>query len=124
MNRKDYLSFLNVAGSVSSILALLLTLSTNVTFALGIEILVAIAFFIATSGVLGGYAYRLNKWLINSNKWMIDGDNMCYHLLFWLVSGLLIICISAFFSAIGFYVTRSILDIGIEIIISLKTGEY
>lgn len=42
---KDYLSFLNVAGAVCSILALLLTLSQNVTIAFVIKALSISIFF-------------------------------------------------------------------------------
>ena len=59
MNTKDYLLFLNVAGSVCSILALMLTLSQNITFALCVEALIAVAFFIATAGTLGAWTLVL-----------------------------------------------------------------
>lgn len=44
MRGKEYISFINVAGAVSSILALVLTLSQNVTIAFVIKSLVAIVF--------------------------------------------------------------------------------
>ena len=47
MQGKDYLSFLNIVGAVSSILALLLTLSQNDTFAIALKVFVAIVFFLS-----------------------------------------------------------------------------
>lgn len=44
MQGQDYLSFLNIAEAVSSILALLLTLSQNATFAVALKVFVAIFF--------------------------------------------------------------------------------
>ena len=66
MKGKDYLAFLNVAGAVSSILALVLTLSQNATIAFAIKALVSVVFFIATTGTLGAFAYSLNKKFIKS----------------------------------------------------------
>ncbi len=99
MKGKDYLAFLNLAGAVSSILALLLTLSQNVTFAIIIKSLVAILFFIATVGTLGGVAYSFSKKIVKSDYWPC-------HLSYWLFWGMIIVII-AFFVALFAYMISS-----------------
>lgn len=116
MRGKDYVAFLNVAGAVCSILALLLTLSQNVTFALVVEALFAVAFFIGAAGLLGGYALKLNRWLYISNWY----TNMLY----WLVLGLGIVFLSAIVASLGFMATRGLLDIGLDAIEGLKNGKF
>ena len=61
MTGKDYLAFFNIAGAMSSILALILTLSQNLTVAIVMESVVAVAFFIATVGTLGAFAFKFEK---------------------------------------------------------------
>lgn len=97
---KDYIAYVNIAGAVSSILALLLTLSQNVSFAFVIEALVAIAFFIATAGTLILLACRLKKWLKLDSKWP-------YVFLFWLIIGMGIAFAALIFAALGYFFTNS-----------------
>ena len=96
MRGKDYIAYVNIAGAVSSILALLLTLSQNDSFAFVLKLLVAIAFFIATAGTLGVFACRFKRWLITDPKWP-------YVFLFWLVIGMGIAFASLLFAVIGFF---------------------
>lgn len=110
-----YLDFLNIAGSVSSILALLLTLSQNVTIAVILKSLVAIVFFIATTGTLGYIAYNLNKRFIKSDYWS-------FHLLYWLVSVMLIIFISLFVAAISYNAATALIEMFTSIIHSIQAG--
>ena len=116
MNGKDYVAILNVTGAVCSILALLLTLSQNVTFALVVEALISIAFFIGTAGVLGGYALKFNRWLY-IKYWYS-------HLLYWLVLGLGIVFLSSLVAAVGFMSTSAILNLGLDAIEGLKSGKF
>lgn len=115
MSGKDYISFLNVAGAVSSILALVLTLSQNVTIAFVIKSLVAIVSFIATTGTLGALAHRLNKVLVTTDYWP-------YHLLYWLVLGMAIIFASLVISSIGYMLTTLLIDLFISFIDSINKG--
>lgn len=115
MRGKDYISFLNVAGAVSSILALVLTLSQNVTIALVIKSLVAIVFFIATTGTLGALAHRLNKVFVTTDYWPC-------HLLYWLVLGMAIIFVSFIVSSIGYMLTAFLIDLFISFIDSINKG--
>ena len=116
MKGKDYLAFLNIAGAVSSILALLVTLSQNVTIAMVLKSLVAIVFFIATTGTLGAFAYNLNKRSIKSEYWP-------YHLLYWLVLGMAIVFASLFVAAISFNTTKVLMDLFSDIIHSIQGGK-
>ena len=97
---KDYISYINIGGAVSSILALLLTLSQNDSFAFVLKSLVAIAFFIATAGTLGMFSYRFRKWLIVVPKWP-------YVFLYWLVIGMGIAFVSLLFAVIGYFLINS-----------------
>lgn len=115
MRGKDYISFLNVAGAVSSILALLLALSQNVTIALVIKSLVAIVFFIASTGTLGAFAHILNKKFIKKNYWP-------YHLFYWLVLGMAIIFISLIISAISYLLTSGLVQLFIGSIDDIRAG--
>lgn len=116
MKGKDYLAFLNLAGAVCSILALLLTLSQNVTIAIVLKSLVAIVFFIAMIGTLGAFAYNLRKRFIKSEYWP-------YHLLYWLVLGMAIIFASLFIAAISFNTTKVLMDLFADIIQSVQVGK-
>lgn len=115
MRGKDYMSFLNVAGAVSSILALLLALSQNVTIALVIKSLVAIVFFIASTGTLGAFAHILNKKFIKIDYWP-------YHLFYWLVLGMAIIFISLIISAISYLLTSGLVQLFIGSIDDIRAG--
>lgn len=115
MRGKDYISFLNVAGAVSSILALLLTLSQNVTIALVIKSLVAIVFFIASTGTLGAFAHNFNKKFIKTDYWP-------YHLFYWLVLGMAIIFISLIISAISYLLTSGLVQLFIGSIDDIGAG--
>ena len=115
MKGKDYLALLNIAGAVCSILALLLTLSQNVTIAMVLKSLVAIVFFIATTGTLGAFAYNLNKRFIKSEYWP-------YHLLYWLVLGMAIIFASLLIAAISYMLTTALVDMFTSIIRSVQVG--
>lgn len=117
MQGKDYISFLNVAGAVCSILALLLTLSQNVTIAFVIKSFVAIVFFIATTGTLGAVAHNLNKWLIKSEYWP-------YHLLYWLVFGMAIIFVSLMIASIGYLLSSGLVQIFTGFIHDIKSDYY
>lgn len=117
MSAKDYLLFLNVAGSVCSILALLLTLSQNVTFALCVEALIAVAFFIATAGTLGALAYKLEKTFIKDDYWP-------YHWLFWLVFGMAIAFASLMVASAGFMFAAGFIHLGISAIHDFKAGNF
>lgn len=116
MKGKDCLFFLNVAGAVSSILALLLTLSQNVTIAMVLKSLVAIVFFIATTGTLGSFAYNLNKRFIKSEYWP-------YHLLYWLVLGMAIVYVSLFMAVISYNTTKALMDMFSDVIQSVQVGK-
>lgn len=102
MQGRDYLSFLNMAGAVSSILALLLTLSQNATFSIALKVFVAIVFFVASAGVFGAGAYYLRRIWIKSTYWP-------FLLLFWLVSGMLICFISALVAAVSYFAVDSLI---------------
>lgn len=115
MRGKDYISFLNVAGAVSSILALLLTLSQNVTIAIVLKSLVAIVFFIASSGTLGAIAYNLNKNYIKTDYWP-------YHLFYWLVLGMAIIFVSLIISSISYLLMSGLIQLFTGFIDDIKTG--
>ena len=115
MKGKDYLFFLNVAGAVSSILALLLTLSQNVTIAFVIKALVSIVFFIATTGTLGAFAYSINKRIIKSEYWP-------YHLLYWMILGMAIIFISLIISAISYLLTSGLVQLFIGSMDDIRAG--
>ena len=115
MKGKDYLSFLNIAGAVCSILALLLTLSQNVTIAMVLTSLVAIVFFIATTGTLGAFAYNLNRRFIKSEYWP-------YHLLYWLILGMAIVFVSMFIAAVSYNTTTALMDMFASIIQSVRVG--
>lgn len=117
MKGKDYLAFLNLAGAVSSILALLLTLSQNVTFAIIIKSLVAIVFFIATAGTLGGFAYSLRKKIIKSDYWP-------YHLLYWLILGMSIIFIALLVAASSYLLTTGLIHMFTDVIDDINNGYY
>lgn len=104
MRGKEYISFLNIAGAICSILALLLTLSRNVTIALVLKSLVAIVFFIATAGTLGNFAYSLNTKIIKTDYWP-------YHLLYWLVLGMAIIWMSYMISSLGYIFTSGLIQL-------------
>ena len=112
---RDYISFLNVAGAISSILALLLTLSQNVTIALVIKSFVSIVFFIATTGTLGAFAYNLNKKFVKSSYWP-------YHLFYWLVLGMAILFVSLIIASIGYLLTTGLLQIFTSCINDIKAG--
>ena len=115
MKGKDYLAFLNIAGAICSILALLLTLSQNVTIAMVLKSLIAIVFFIATTGTLGAFAYNLNKRFIKSEYWP-------YHMLYWLILGMTIIFASLFIAAISYNATTALMDMFTSIIHSVQVG--
>ena len=115
MKGKDYLAFLNVAGAVSSILALLLTLSQNVTIALVIKALVSIVFFIAAAGTLGAFAYNINKRFIKSEYWP-------YHLLYWLILGMAIIFLSLLIATISYMLTAVLVQLFVDTIGDIQTG--
>lgn len=115
MKGKNYLAFLNIAGAVCSILALLLTLSQNVTIAMVLKSLVAIVFFIATTGTLGAFAYNLNKWFIMSEYWP-------YHLLYWLVLGMAIIFTSLLIAVISYMLTTALIDMFADVIHCIQVG--
>lgn len=115
MKGKDYLAFLNIAGAICSILALLLTLSQNVTIAMVLKSLMAIVFFIATTGTLGAFAYNLNKRFIKSEYWP-------YHMLYWLILGMAIIFASLFIAAISYNATTALMDMFTSIIHSVQVG--
>ena len=115
MKGKDYLAFLNVAGAVSSILALLLTLSMNVTIAFVIKALVSVVFFIATTGTLGNFAYNINKRFIKSDYWP-------YHLLYWMILGMAIIFISLIIASISYMLTTGLIQIFSSIIKDIQAG--
>lgn len=117
MKGKDYLAFLNVAGAVCSILALLLTLSKNVTIALVLKSLVVIVFFIATAGTLAAFAYNLNKKYLKSDYWP-------YHLLYWLGLGMVILILSMMISGISYGVTTLIFDFFSLIFDCIKDGNF
>ena len=103
-------------GGVCSILALLLTLSQNVTIAMVLKSLVAIVFFIATTGTLGAFAYNLNKRFIKSEYWP-------YHLLYWLVLGMAIVFASLFIAAISFNTTKVLMDMFSDVIQGVRFGK-
>lgn len=115
MRGKDYISFLNVAGAISSILALLLTLAQNVTIALVIKSLVSIVFFIATTGTLGAFADNLNKKYIKSDYWP-------FHLLYWLVLGMAILFTSLMIAAISYLLTSGLVQLFTGCINDFKAG--
>lgn len=115
MKGKDYLAFLNVAGAVSSILALVLTLSQNATIAFVIKALVSVVFFIATTGTLGAFAYSLNKKIIKSEYWP-------YHLLYWMVMGMAIIFASLIIASIGYLLTAALVQIFAGMIKDVQVG--
>ncbi len=115
MKSKEYLAFLNVAGAVSSILALLLTLSQNVTIAFMIKALVSIVFFIATTGTLGAFAYNLNKRFIKSEYWP-------YHLLYWMILGMTIIFFSLIIASVSYMLTTALVQIFAGMINDIQTG--
>lgn len=117
MSTKDYMLFLNVAGSVCSILALMLTISQNVTFALCVEALIAVVFFIATAGTLGALAYKLERVFIKENYWP-------FHLLFWLTFGLAIAFASLMVASAGFMFTAGFIHLGISAIHDFKAGNF
>jgi len=117
MKGKDYLAFLNLAGAVSSILALLLTLSQNVTFAIVIKSLVAIVFFIATIGTLGRFAYLFNKEIIKSNYWP-------YHLLYWLIIGMLIIILALIVADLSYQLTTVLIGLFSSTIVDVKNVNF
>lgn len=115
MKGKDYLSFLNVAGAVCSILALLLTLSQNVTIAFVIKALGAIVFFIATTGTLGALAYSLNKRSIKSEYWP-------YHLLYWMTLGMAIIFLSLVIASVSYMLTSALIQIFADLMNEIQAG--
>lgn len=115
MKGKDYLAFLNVAGAVCSILALVLTLSQNATVAFVIKALVSIVFFIATAGTLGAFAYSLNKKYIKSEYWP-------YHLLYWLTLGMAIIFASLVIASIGYILTEALVLIFAGVMKDIQIG--
>ena len=115
MKGKDYLAFLNVAGAVSSILALLLTLSQNVTIAFVIKALVSIVFFIATTGTFGAFAYNINKRFIKSEYWP-------YHLLYWMILGMAIVFFSLIIASISYMLTTGLIQIFLGMINDIQAG--
>ena len=115
MKGKDYLAFLNVAGAVSSILALVLTLSQNATIAFVIKALVSVVFFIATTGTLGAFAYSLNKKFIKSEYWP-------YHLLYWMILGMAIIFASLVIASFGYMLTSGFVQIFLGMINNIQAG--
>lgn len=115
MKGKDYLAFLNVAGAVSSILALVLTLSQNATIAFVIKALVSVVFFIATTGTIGAFAYNLNKKFIKSEYWP-------YHLLYWMILGMAIIFASLVIASFGYMLTSGFVQIFLGMINDIQAG--
>lgn len=115
MKGKDYLAFLNVAGAVSSILALVLTLSQDATIAFVIKALVSVVFFIATTGTLGAFAYSLNKRFVKSEYWP-------YHLLYWMAMGMAIIFTSLVIASFGYMLTSGLVQIFSGIINDIQAG--
>lgn len=117
MTGKDYLAFLNLAGAVCSILALILTLSQNVTMAIVIESLVAVVFFIATAGTLGAFARKLEKWIIGTSYWP-------YHLLFWMILGMAIAFASLMIASIGYMLTAGFIHMFTGAIQDINHGNF
>lgn len=115
MTGKDYLTFLNIAGVVCSILALMLTLSQNVTMAIVVESLVAVVFFIATAGTLGAFAHKFEKWIIVTSYWP-------YHLLFWMAFGMAIAFASFIIASIGYMFTAGFIHMFTEAIRDINQG--
>ena len=116
MTGKDYLAILNLAGAVSSILALMLTLSQNVTMAVVIESLIAVVFFIATAGTLGAFAHKIEKH-IKTSYWP-------YHLLFWMVFGMAIIFVSLMVASIGYMLTTAFIYMFTGAIQEINQGHF
>ena len=117
MFEKKYMSFLNVAGAVSSILALIVTLSQNVTIALVLKSLVAIVFFIASTGTLGAIAHNLRKKFIKTDYWP-------YHLFYWLILGMAIIFVSFLISSLSYLLTAGLVQLFTGFIDDIKDGHF
>lgn len=117
MTGKDYLAFLNIAGAVCSILALMLTLSQNVTMAIVIESFIAVIFFIATVGTLGAFARKFEKWIIGTSYWP-------YHLLFWMILGMAIAFASLIIASIGYMFTAGFIHLFTGAIRDINQGHF
>lgn len=115
MNKREYLSYLNVAGAISSILALFLTISQNNSFAFIIKVLVAISFFVATAGTLAAWANWLRVRIIKEPKWS-------YNMLFWLLAAALIISVSFAVASVSFILTSGCFQLWRDMIQSIKSG--
>ena len=111
--KKDFLIFLNIAGAVSSILALMLTVAQNADLAFIIKALFSVLFFIAAFGTCLAIFKELCAKIIKRDYWP-------YYLLFWLVVGSLIIIISFIIASLGLLIITGFIQIGSGIVNDIK----
>lgn len=95
MNKSENFAILNIAGSVCSIVALLITLSGNFTLRNIVQIIFAVAAIVGVAGIVFGVAKFWWKKYIHVDYWSVK-------LLYWLVV-IIIVALLSGIAGIGIY---------------------
>jgi len=98
MKSNNYLAYLNIAGALSSILALILTLAQNETVTNIIEYCVSVVFFVAVMGFLISLAKKLKMYLSK----FFSFDYWSINLLYKCVAGVIILFASFIGGVLGY----------------------